>query len=80
MGESGESAGLVFAAVLLAAAIIVGALLHGGLYELESADSYAYKMNRFTGKVVFFAGYNEYEVRPGDYDWRSADKVREKHE
>lgn len=54
-----------FAAVIIAVAIIVGALIHGGIYEIHTAGSspVAYKLNRITGGVWLCAGSEETKLK-----------------
>ena len=56
-------------ALILAVAIVLGALLHGGIYEMQEAGSApgAYKVNKFTGAVVFYGAGYEYQTSPKEW-------------
>ncbi len=51
-------------ALILAVAIVLGALLHGGIYEIEGAAPLAYKINKFTGTTLAYGGETEFHPKP----------------
>jgi len=56
-------------AIIIAAGLIIAALFHGGIYEMTGTgfDSFAYRLNKFTGSVQVCVGFEcePVTVRPG---------------